>query len=112
MIFIDEREGAVGLDAIREIGIAAGDKNQIAFEHAVFVDGAGAVDASMETVICAEFRKDRTFGENLCRGGRHEEFIGVEGIKDFAGVERIEFDAEIGVSEFGTVNDLLDTLRE
>jgi len=38
VILIDEGEGAVGLDAIGEIGIAAGDEDEVALECAVLVD--------------------------------------------------------------------------
>ena len=38
VIFIDEGEGTVGLDAIGEIGIAAGDEDEMTLERAVLVD--------------------------------------------------------------------------
>jgi len=41
VIFIDEGEGAGRLDAIGEIGIAAGDEDEMALECAVLVDEPG-----------------------------------------------------------------------
>jgi len=41
-----------------KIGIAAGDEDEVALECAALVDGSGAVDAGMETVISAELREE------------------------------------------------------
>ena len=112
VIFIHEGERAVGLDAIGKIGIAAGDEDEIAFQRAVRVDRAGAIDARVKAIVGAEFGEQGAFGENFRGGGRDEQFVGVEGVEDFAGVERIELDAEIGVSEFGAAHHFLDALSE
>src|SRR5205807_4326656 len=65
VIFIDKGESAVGLDAIRKIGIATGDEDEVALECAVFVDRTGAVDARVEPVIGTELREQRAFGEDF-----------------------------------------------
>src|SRR5262249_12593573 len=110
MVFVDEGEGAVGLDAIRKVGIAASDENQIALEGAMLVDRAGVVDTRVEAIIGAELCKEGAFGECFSRGGRHEELISIERVENFAGVEGIKLDAEIRVREFRAAHDFLDTL--
>ena len=110
MILIDKGESAVGLDAVRKIGIAAGDEDEIAFQFAFRIYWAGAIDAGMKAVVRAQFGEERAFGENFRSGGGDEEFVGVESVDDFAGVERTELDAEIGVSELGACHDFLYAL--
>jgi len=112
VVFIDEGESAVGLDAIRKIGIATGDEDEVTFECAVLVDSAYAVDARMEAVIGAELGEEGAFGEDFRGGSGHEHLGGVEGVYDFSGIERVELDAEIRVSKFGATDDLLDALRQ
>jgi len=40
VVFVDKRESAVGLNAIGEVGVAAGDQDQVALELAFGIDGA------------------------------------------------------------------------
>src|SRR6266404_2837603 len=110
MILIDKGESAVGLDAVRKIGIADGDEDEIAFQFALRIDRADAIDTGTEAVVGAQFGKQRAFGEDFRSGGGDEEFVSVKSIDDFASVERIELDAEIGVSEFGARDDFLYAL--
>jgi len=112
VILIDEGEGAVGLDAIGEIGIAAGDQDEVALECAVFVDLTRAVDAGVKAVIGTQLREERAFGEDF--GGRsgHKQFVSIERIEDFAGVKRAELNAKIRVGEFGATDDLLYALSQ
>ena len=110
MVLINKRERAVGLNAIRKIGIAAGDEDEIAFQFAFRIYWAGAIEAGMKAVDRAQFGEERGFGEHFRSGGGDEEFVGVESVVDFAGVERIELDAEIGVSELGACHDFLYAL--
>src|SRR6266850_605262 len=112
VVLIDKGEGAVGLDAIRKIGISAGDENEIALQLPFRIDRTRAIDAGMKTVVRAQFGEERAFGKDFRGGGGHEEFIGVERVDDFAGIERIELDAEINVSEFGAADDTLYALGQ
>jgi len=112
VVVVDKSESAVGLDAIGKIGIAAGDEDDVALECAVLVDGSGAVDAGMETVISAELREESAFSERFRGRGGDEQFVSVQRINDFAGVERVELDAEIGVSKFGAARDFLYPLSK
>ena len=78
----------------------------------MFVDWTGAVDARMEAVVGAKLREECAFRKNFRGGSRHEQFVGIEGIDDFARVERIELDAEIRMRKFRAAYHLLDTLRK
>src|ERR1700730_4061072 len=69
-------------------------------------------DARMKTVIGAQAGEQGAFREYFRGGGGYEQFIGVESVDDFAGFKRIEFDAEIGVSELGAVHHLLDAFGQ
>jgi hypothetical protein len=51
MVFIFEGKGAIGLDAIGEVGVSAGDEHQIALQHAIFLNGSGAVDRGVKTIV-------------------------------------------------------------
>jgi hypothetical protein len=64
----------------------------------------------MKTMLGTELREESAFGEDFRGGSRHEQFIRVERINDFAGVERVELNSEICVREFWTVDDFLDAL--
>jgi len=110
VILIDEGESAIGLDAIGKIGIATCDKDEVTLECAVLVDWAGTVDAGVEAVIGAELGKEGTLGEDFRGRSGHEQFVSIEGVDDIAGVERVELDAEIGVSKFGAADNFLDAL--
>src|SRR6267142_1521080 len=112
VVVVDKSESAVGLDAIGKIGIAAGDEDEVALECAVLVDWSGAVDAGMETVISAELREESAFRERFRGRGGDEQFVSVQRINDFAGVERVELDAEIGMSKFGAARDFLYPLSK
>jgi hypothetical protein len=74
--------------------------------------GSPLVDASVKAVIGAQLREERAFGEDF--GGRsgHEQFVSIERIEDFAGVERAELDAKIRVSKFGATDNLLNALSQ
>ena len=69
VIFIDEGESAVGLDAIGKIGVAAGDEDEIALQSSFFVDGASAINDGVEAVVGAKLCEDSAFGESFGRGG-------------------------------------------
>ena len=112
VIFIDESECAVRLDAIGEIRVAASDQNQVALERAVLVDRPSVIDARMEEVVCAKLREDRALGERLRRGSGHKKLVSVQRIDDFPGVEGMKLDAEVGVRKLGSADDLLDALRQ
>jgi hypothetical protein len=62
----------------------------------------------VEAVVGAEFGEERTFGEDFRGGSGDKKFVGVEGVEHFAGLERVELDAEIGMREFGAAHDSLD----
>src|SRR5439155_3455374 len=100
------------LDAVRKIGIAAGNQNQVAFQRAVFVDGTGAVDARMKSIARPQFCEHRALGQRFCGGSGHEKLGGVKCVDDFPGVEGIELDAKVSVSKFWPADDFLDALRE
>ena len=112
VIFIHEGERTVWLNAIGEVGIAARNQNQVALECAVLVDGACVVNASMKAVIRAQLCEDRPLGESFRRGSGHEEFVTVQRINHLARVQRIELDAEVGVSELRAADDFLNALCE
>ena len=76
------------------------------------VDWAGAVDTRMEAVVRAKRREESAFGKNFRGRSRNEQLVGIERVDDFAGVQRIELNAEIRVSKFGPADYLLDALRE
>ena len=112
VVFINEGEGAIGLNAVGKIWVATGDEDEVAFERAVLVDRSGAEDVRVEAEVRAQFREQGTFGEDFGGGRGNEQLIGVERVEDLAAVERVELDAEIGVSKFGAGDDSLDALRQ
>src|SRR5882757_1046479 len=63
VIVVHEGERAVGLNAIRKIGVAAGNEDEVAFQRAMFVDRPGAIDVGVKAIVGTKFRKDRTFGK-------------------------------------------------
>src|SRR6267378_3916291 len=109
---VTTRSSTLSLTMMEEIGIAAGDEDEISLELALFVDRSGAVDAGVEAVIRAEFGEQGAFGEQLGGGGGDEKFIGVEGIEDFASIEGDEFDSEVGVGELGAAHYFLNAVGE
>ena len=66
----------------------------------------------VEAIVLAKCREEGAFGEKFCGGGGDEEFVGVERVDDCVGGEIVELDAEIGVFEFGAVDDFLDAVGE
>jgi uncharacterized protein YcgL (UPF0745 family) len=66
----------------------------------------------MEAVIGPKLRKESTLCENFRSRSRDEQFVRIERVDDFTGVERVELDAEIGVSKFGSLDDFLNALSK
>src|SRR2546426_8450865 len=99
MILIDKGESAVGLDAVRKIGIAAGDEDEIAFQFAFRIYWAGAIDAGMKAVVRAQFGEERAFGENFRSGGGDGKVFGGWSVGGFSGVERIKPESRICLSQ-------------
>ncbi len=112
VIFIDEGERSVGLDTIGKIGIAAGDKNEVALERSFFVDRTSAINDCVKAVVRAKLCEDCAFGESFSRGSGNEKFVGVERVDDFPGGNVVELDAEIRVGEFGAVHHFLNAIGE
>jgi len=63
VIVVHKGERAVGLNAIRKIGVAAGNEDEVAFQRAMFVDRPGAIDVRVKAIVGTKFRKDRAFGK-------------------------------------------------
>ena len=54
VVFIFECHGAVRLGAVGKVGVAAGDKDEVAVERPVFLDRTGAINPGVKTIIGAE----------------------------------------------------------
>ena len=112
MIFVHEGERPVGLNAIRKIGIAAGHQDEVAFQRAVLVDRTGAIHASVEAVVGAEFGEDGAFGKELGGGGGNEKLLGVQGVNSLASFKIVKFNAEIRTCKFRPRHHFLDARLE
>ena len=112
VIFIHEGERTVWLNAIGEVGIAARNQNQVALERTVLVDGANVVNGRMKAVIRAQLCEDGALGESFRGGSWNKKFVAIQRINHLARIQRIELDAEVGVSELRTADDFLNALCE
>ena len=112
MIFVHKSESAIGLNAIRKIRVAAGDKHEVAFEAALGVHRPGAIDARVEAIVGTERGEKGAFGESFRGRGGDKHFAFVEGVDRFAGVEGAKLDTEIGARKFRAGHDFLDACRE
>src|SRR5208282_6220395 len=65
VVVVLEGQGAVGLNAAGEIGVAAGDQDEVARERAVRRERSRAVDARVEAIVGAQELERGPFGEEL-----------------------------------------------
>ncbi len=78
----------------------------------MFVDGAGAVDLCVKTIVRSKEFEGRAFGQQLGCGPRHKELLLIQLIDHVAGAGVDELDAEAGVGKLRARHDGLDTLLE
>ena len=112
MVVIFKRQRSIGLDALREVWIAAGHQNKIAFERAAGINRSGAVNARVKSVIRPEQLKRRALGKQFGSGGGREKLLRVELIDGLVCVERIDLNAESRVAEYRLARDLPDRFRQ
>jgi len=72
MVFVDKSQGAVGLNAIGEVGVATRHQDEVALELAFGIDRSGAVDARVKAIAGAELGEHGAFSQELRGGGGHE----------------------------------------
>ncbi len=99
-------------DTGRKIRVSSGDQHQIAFERAIAGYAAGAVDARLETVVRAEQRQSRPFGQQLGRRTRNKKLFTVQGEEDFARFQIEEFNAELRLLELRPIGNPPNALRQ
>jgi hypothetical protein len=98
VIDVLESERTIGLDAVREIGIATRDEDEIR---------TAAIDLGVEAKVRAKYGERRSHGEELGGGTGNEELIGIQTEERPGFVERIHFDAEAGMAVLGAAHHLL-----
>src|SRR5262245_44158697 len=90
LVFVQESQRVVGLNAIGEVGIAGSGQNQVALEASLLVNFAGVKNSGVEAIILTETSQQCAFSENL-RGGRwHKQLVGIMRVDCGSGIQCVE----------------------